>query len=92
MRTYGIATRTPVAGYARVARNRYRAHPRSTATSAKPAAFSRRPSESVVAEGDHVLRWIDAEHRAARDPRGNLRRNLPVAAADVQDAFAPLER
>ena len=34
------------AGYSRVARKRNRAHPRSTATSAKPAASSRRPNVS----------------------------------------------
>ena len=51
-----------------------------------------RGAEVAGGKGDHVLRRIDAEHRAARDPRGNLRRNLPVAAADVQDAFGPLQR
>ena len=38
-------------------------------------------------EGNHVVRRIDAEHRAARHSSGDFRGDLPVAAADVEHAL-----
>ena len=43
--------------------------------------------EVLAGKVDHAGRWIDADHRAVRQALGDLRGDLAVTAADVQDAL-----
>ncbi len=45
----------------------------------------------ILGEGDHLGGGIDASDRALGNPRGNFSGGLPIAAADIENAFAPLE-
>ena len=38
-------------------------------------------------EGDHIRGWIDAQRRAARQAIGDLRGDLAIAAAHVENAL-----
>ncbi len=42
-------------------------------------------------KGDHLVRWINAEHRATRKACGDFRRDLPVATADVENVLGPFQ-
>src|SRR5262245_13440561 len=48
-------------------------------------------TEVARSEGDHVPRGIDAYHRTPRNARGDRRRNLAVAASDVENPLRTLE-
>ena len=58
----------------------------------EPEVGVRGDREMTRREGNHVARWVHAEHRAARHTLGNRGRNLSIAATDVENPLRAAER
>src|SRR5437764_11233121 len=48
-------------------------------------------TEVSLRKVNHVLRRIDSRYRTSRDTMSDLRRDLPIAASDIQNPFRPVE-
>ena len=54
-------------------------------------AARHRQSEVLRGEADHIVRRIDAHYRTPRRPRSDFRRNLALAAADIEDPLGTIK-